>query len=413
MRESHTRQIEQEFFGRILSLAEKYGGESLIERFKNVKRERERYLKEQWTESSDLDLESAVFRDIDYQYLITLLQENLKENAEQRFTVFSKVIRLCIQYGEYEKGRVLFDYMRVHEDKKSHLAQLLRYEGSILFRRQDFERSLQKYEQALQLFSELDDIYGMAKIYNFMGIASHENWEHGQGENYFQKAYDLALKDGDTTFSNSIRINLAIDKLIKGETEEGIDIIDDMLAQKDELDLPEKEFPLLLLNKGFGERDRGNYEKARECFEESLKLVKDSRLRRTLSSIYSGYAESLILCKNYERAEEYLYKAFKIHAELHNQIHLGDDYKHYAMLHTRLKYFDLAEAEFKISIRLGKENGSLSNLAETYHAFSYWAKVQGMVERQKLYLEQAISLCETIEAYKRADKHRKELEAIE
>ncbi len=406
-------QQQKEFFDQFLSIVEKYADESVVRRFKLVQSERERYLREQWADYEMIGerVEPMYYRDIDYEHLVTLLHDRLANQFDSLFEAFGAIIKLALRYGEYEKARHLIAMLNIPEQDKQRQAELFMMEGKLALLSNQYDRSTQKYQQAAQLYSELEDKRSLAAAYNNLGIIAYEQWQTEAGREYFEQARMLEQSHNDENLNVIIQMNLGIVHLIQGEDRKAFELFERFIEKTG----AENKYQqvLLLSNLGLAARDLGEYSQARQSLEEALAIAKELKDQRQIGIVTVNLAEVCVLSGKYTKGNEFLVTAFNIFSNLHDAVRIAEAYRVFGILHTKQGYYELADSEFRISLRVNNERGNTLNLAETYQAYSELAAAQGNTRNQIEYLRKALSFCQSMQATRRIERIRKKLESIE
>jgi len=148
----------------------------------------------------------------------------ISPDFERLFEAAVSIIKLCLHFGEYEKARGLTGSLKVPEGDKPRQAELFMLEGKLSLLTNQYERSIQKYQQAAQLYSELGDNRDLASAYNNLGIIAHEQRQAEPGREYFEKALSLSPRHEDENLKMIIRMNLGIVHMIQGDSSEAAEI---------------------------------------------------------------------------------------------------------------------------------------------------------------------------------------------
>ncbi|MEJ2049282.1 MAG: tetratricopeptide repeat protein, partial [Calditrichota bacterium] len=340
-----------------------------------------------------------------------LLYDEMSPDVERLFETAVPIIKLCLQFGEYEKARALIGTLKVPAGDKSRQTELFMLEGKLSLLTNQYERSIQKYQQAAQLYSELNDKRGLASAYNNLGIIAHEQRQTEPGREYFEKARSLSDYHEDENLKMSILVNLGVVHLIHGESEKALEIFNSLFQQFN--DSSQAQLFLLNLNKGLAERDNGDYKQALQSLSKAMDIAKNLNDQRHIGTATFNLAEIHILSGEIEKGNNLLIQAFKIFSNLYDAVRIADTYRVFGLLHMKQGYFELAESELRISLRVNKEKGNTLNLAETYYAYSKLAEKQGNQTDQEVYLRKSLSFCQSMQATRRIERIQEELDALQ
>ena len=398
------------FLESLLEIARGFGGEDIIDRFQSVKTEREKYLSEQWKDQVH-DIGPAITRNIDFEQLLVLLYKKLPEDSPELFEAKLAVVKLCLQFNEYEKARSILEPLSKEEQSVTRQATIAMHQGKLALLRNRYDASAEHYKKAVNLYSRTQNYRGQASAYNNLGIISHEQWQSKTGKTYFNKAKNLFPNIQDQQLKISVNINLGIVNGIQGEYEKAYEIFNDLLRNIDEKNSVAK--LQLLINKGISARDAGKLEESMDALKLAIDLSNNVKNGRFLALSKHGLAETFVLQGNLKESSDSLISAFKIFSKIHDKIFIADTYRVFGLLHIERGQYELAESEIEISLRINNESGNIPNLAESYKAYSRLADIRGDTARQKEFLHKAISLCETMQATKRVERLQKELERLQ
>ncbi|MBD3275762.1 MAG: hypothetical protein GF372_10640 [Candidatus Marinimicrobia bacterium] len=401
--------LSSRFFEEILEVARKFGGELLVQRFYNIKQERERYLREQWAEYSD-DIGPVLIRDIDYDHLLTLLKTALESDFDSLFEALLKIGKICLKFGQFEKVRSLILNIELPSDALLKQAEIKMLLGKLSILTSDYEAGTDNYTAAAKIYEQLENYRGIASAYNNLGIISYEQWQTDPGKKYFNKAVDLFERFEDTALKMAIQGNLATVETMRGESQVAAEIYERLLPNIAEENFSHRVH--IMTNMGIAILDAGNITRAEQTLQEAFSLAERVKEQRMIALIKVWLADIQVLKKKYSEALEGLHEAFKVFSSLHYTKGLADIYRVFGILHTAQGYTELAEKEFQISLRINREQGSILNLAEVYYSYSKLAENMKDFEKQKEYLENSLLLYKSMQAVKRIEKIESELDAL-
>ncbi len=401
--------LSTRFFEEIIEVAKGLGGAELVEKFYEVKRERERYLREQWADYSE-DVGPILIRDIDYEHLITLLENALISDSETLFQASIKISKICLKYGQFDKVRSLALNIQISDDDHLKQAEIKMLLGKLAILTSDYEVGIKNYKIAADIYVRLNKYRSLASAYNNLGIISYEQWQTDPGKKYFNMALDLFDKFDDAELKMAIQGNLATVETMRGESEKAAEIYESLLP-KISKNNPSNRLHIMT-NMGIAILDSGYINKAEAILTDALTLAEQIKEQRMIALIKVWMAEIQVNKENFSEAVEGLHYAFKIFSSLHYTKGLADIYRVFGILHTAQKYTELAEKEFQISLRINREQGSILNLAEVYYSYSKLAEVMNQPEKQKEFLENSLLLYQSMQAVKRIEKVELELNSL-
>ncbi len=398
------------FFERLLDLVSGALGKEFVEKFEALKRQREQFLQDQWIKQEEEG--ELLFREVDYEYLITSLRKQQHVKDGTLIDVQIQMAETCFQFGELEKSYDLLTnlHAKISPKQTTQLGKVCLLLGRADAHRNYWNASRQWLEQALAIYTALDDSEGIISAHVDLGILNAQRWDTSEALQHFKTGQDLLDGQLDNLLGLKIQNNLAIMDGMRGESGEAAEKFEQLLDHKFNTN-PEQRTHLLI-NQGLAVKETGDLTRAETILQDALKSAREIPSTRLIGVASLGLAEVLIRNGSLESGQSYLIDAFKIFSQIHDRVSLADTYRVFGILHRETGYLDLAAAKFDISIEMNRETENLLNLTETYHEYCLLAKAQKDIERQKRYLQESLSYAETMGATPRITKLQQELEAI-
>ncbi len=400
------------FFQKLLDLISDELGEMFIERYLQLKQQRERFLNEQWTMHGTEN--DSIFREVDFEFLIMTLMKYPEISPNRVIGVQYKIAELCFKFGEVDRSYTL---LRSIEESRNRLEQDSEFLGRVYLlmgridsKRSRWQRSRRSYAKAYEYYTEKGDRTGMAAARMSMGILSSMRWDSASGFQYFKEAENLLNGDLSGNIGLKIRVNQAIIQGMRGEAEEAAKIFERLLSHPDAQDQNFQGH--LLVNQGLAHLGMNALGAARELLKRSVQAAEEIPDTNLLGIGSLALAEVLIRQKEFDEGQRRLIHAFKIFSKMHDRGALADAYRVFGLLHRDQGFLDLAAANFEISIELNAEESNLLNLCETYYEYSVLAKSKGNNIVRVQYLERSLSYAETMRAVPRIHRLQKELDAL-
>ncbi|MCF7804101.1 MAG: hypothetical protein K9N46_12195 [Candidatus Marinimicrobia bacterium] len=398
------------FFRYLIKELEALVGSEVIREFEAVKSRRDRYLREEWIPHTGKD-GSEFFREIDYDYLLTLLKNHYLEADKNLFDLYMVTARTCIQFGELQKAHDLLGTLDTQvEDTPEKRTQYLMLKGKWAIYARDLELAQACYQEALDFYKSSDNKPGIIKALNNLGIITFELWETDQGKRYFQEAehliegYDGSV-DPETLIS--VKTNLGILDGLQGNYSGAIRQFEALESENPELEGLSK--IKVLLNKGVALKGAGNLETAESILGNAAAEAKELPSYHAFGDAILDLSEVNILQGDFKEGKQNLSDAFKVFSKMHDRASLAETYRIFGVLYRMQDYDDLAASQFEISIKLGEEFGNLLYLTETYYEYSLLAKKLGKTQQQKEYLSESLSYAKKMHASHRVEKLEQEL----
>lgn len=408
---SSNNQLSGMFFERLLEVVSAAIGPEFVDQFNRLKRQREQFLQDHWTAEDAEDTE-LVFREVDYEYLVTSLRKYEASTDTGLIDVQIELSEVCLQFGELQKSFGLLKKVRASlddepSDQQGRVYLLL---GRIETHRNQWQSAQRWFQQALDVYTDLEDTDGMAKANMDLGILNAEKWDTATALSHFEKAKELLQGDMEGRIGLKLRNNLAIMQAMRGETAEAIERFTELLLHELASDPANKIY--LMLNYGLSTKETGDLARAEEILTEAVEEATALPNTRLIGLNSLALAEVLIKQANYTTGQEHLVKAFKIFSQLHDRASLADTYRVFGILHRETGYPELAAAKFDICLEINKESGNLLNLHEAHYEYSLLAKAENDPVLRKQHLEDSLFYAKSMGASPRIKKVKKELDSL-
>ena len=410
VRSRNSGRLASAFFRRLFQIAEQFCGQEFLSQFHHFKNQRDHYLQEWWTEEVAADGDQ-VFREVDYEYLITALRDELQSDPVPSYEAQFSIAEVCLQFGEYYKTDLLLTHLEreIHSDDTKRQARLWMIRGYLKGQLNDWENSRTYFEDALELLRKIQDKHGVAYAYNNLGILASEQWDTKQGVDYFTRAREILGEDGGDMAQN-VNMNLAVIQGIRGESSDAIEVFDSLFDDLGEDD--HRTRINILINKGIAAKDAGDFELAKSVFQQAYDEARTLPDQRLIGLSALGLADVFIREHKFEDGKTSAIEAFKVFSQLHDRMSLADVYREFGMLHREQEMYELAESQFQISIRMNREFGNLLNLVESYYEYSVLMKYLNKTAEQREFLNKALSYCREMQAPRRVERLQLELDSI-
>ena len=367
----------QAFLEKISGLANSRCGRAFANKMRSLRTERERLLKNSWRKLPPEALISAekqeIFRAIDFDTIVLSTAEYLAEEEYVEFLF--DVAEISIGFSEMERAQRLL-HMVVTKLKKSATELLLAKShqrlGDISFYRNNWVTTLRHYKKGFDLFTKSGDKYGMAYIKISMGSTMVRQGEIINGEKLLVEAKMIAKRSKFTSLMIKVNINLGNVYSMRGIWDKAME------CYKESLSLigrkkHDAERAWLYRNIAIIYKARGEYDKALEHFQRSIKF---SILANDLYHKGLSYLEEAgLYCKTGDLAAgtALATTAFRIFSGLGDRLSVAEVYKVFGIINRENRRYDTALSYLKNSKRINEEYDNPLNLGET------------MVEMAKLY----------------------------
>jgi non-specific serine/threonine protein kinase len=140
--------------------------------------------------------------------------------------------------GHLEEGRVHLERLLALPEGAGRTiarARGLNATGSIVYWQADYVRARALYEEALEIFRELDDRAGMAEVLYNLGYVENIERNYELALAYYHESRDLARETGDRKLEAYTSLGLGLASQLTGRSEETLAIVSEGLPLLEEL----------------------------------------------------------------------------------------------------------------------------------------------------------------------------------
>ncbi|HKJ69219.1 MAG TPA: hypothetical protein VKA68_14770, partial [bacterium] len=403
--------VSQEFFQHLLRWASAVIGQEFVESFVDLKRQREQFLRDQWAGIESRDI-TAIFREVDYEYLITSLHKNIT-TEETLVDLQFQLAEICLQFSELQRAHDLLTQTRLHlleGVRDQQLGKLHLMLGRVEANRNQWMNARRWLEDGLYIYSTLNDTQGMASAHVDLGILNAQQWSTTPALSHFEKAKELLRWNLNSPLGLKIQNNLAIIQCIHGGAEEAVRQFEKLLCHHYADKKDHKVY--LQINYGLAVKETADLDRAKTILNKAVQAANVLPNTRLIALASLALAEVHIRQESYEAGVEYLIDSFKIFSKEHDRATLADSYRMFGMLHRETMHPQLAAANFDISLRLNNESGNLLNLSETCYEYSLLAEQEHDKHKQIEYLQESLSHAQAMGATPRIKKLEQAIAAV-
>jgi len=243
-------------------------------------------------------------------------------------------------------------------------AESLLATADIFIRKAYWNNSISLIKQAKEIFARINDVSGMAKCENLMGILYGERGDLIKSRAHFLTCRNLLDHNSYKKFSAQIETNLVVIENIVGNFTKAEKYFTKALT-KFELLGDYKNIAEIRHNLGMFYFEQKEYPKALIEFDKSIEIGLKENYQTILAISYLGMANTVLALENYNEASEYAYMAMDTAIKIEDKLTIADVYRIIGILEKKFNHYDTAESYFQTSIRLNEELDNKLNSAET------------------------------------------------
>ncbi len=232
------------------------------------------------------------------------------------------------------------------EEKNRHkrfgmIAEEKKQRGLIYYFSNDLNKANEEFVDALKLFQKVNDLKGIAAIYNNLGGIAIFKGEWKEAENNFLKSLEIEQKRYNLNGISYCYNNLGSLAGDKSEYDKAINYLTEALKIQRLLN-DRAQISIFYFNIGLTYMDSGNFEKAEESLKKSLEIALMFNLNKNIDVALNALGAFYFKSGNWSKAIEYYKDAIK-KAKANNFFEgLSQSYNNLGELYEKREEYDLA-----------------------------------------------------------------------
>lgn len=265
---------------------------------------------------------------------ILKLTEKVLQSALRQKDVLSAaelyVFKVEIEWrsGEFDKGLIAVEEGRrllegtqfEQAGKKARelsrrKAELLCNGGIIHWYKGDLDKAIEYHQSSMQIMEELEDLPGMANVYNNLGLVYWSKGDLERSVEYHLRSHAINEMIGDKKKIAASLNNLGNVYCMKGDLDDALDVYQRSLAIKEELGL-KGDTATTLINIGSVCHLKGELDLAMDYYQKSLVISEELGNKPNIALAINNLGDIYMLRGELGQALEYFQKALKLYQEL-------------------------------------------------------------------------------------------------
>lgn len=245
-------------------------------------------------------------------YLLKAEKEALKVNDEKGYSEALFMHGNILYYNNnYSEAEDYFNQCLELSDKKNNKllkARSLERIASLRLATNNAHLALRLYYESLTIFEELNNLKGIAKVYNILGIYKADTEEFAHAESYLKKSLEIheQLKDKRNIIENKGNLGYLYEQT--GDIEKAEEIYKQLIPEIQEVnDL--YALPIIYYNLASIYQNKGETSEALDFLNRAISISEQSNDTSLLSSLYGNSAELYIKTNDIDSARLFLGKA--------------------------------------------------------------------------------------------------------
>ena len=265
--------------------------------------------------------------------IIKLTEKVLQTALEQKdvasaLELYALQVEIAWRSGEFDmglkaldKGEILIkDMPSVHTGEKARAlsrrkAELLCNGGVIHWYKGNLDRAIEYHELSLEIMEKLEDLPGMANVFNNLGLVYWSKGDLERSVEYHQRSRTMNEVIGDKRKIGASLNNLGNVYCLKGELDSALEAYQRSLAIKEELNL-NREIATTLINIGSVYHLKGELDLAVDYYQKGLVISEELGNKSNIALATNNLGDTYMLRGELGQALEYFQKALKLYEEL-------------------------------------------------------------------------------------------------
>jgi len=269
-------------------------------------------------------------------------------------------------------------------------ATLLQRMGRVLSRWNRWAEALDHLDRSREVYRELGDGQGQARVMLSRGIVSHEQGDYEAAAAAYREALDLAQAAGDRKIEANTINGLAVLATVRGDFDEAVTRYQTCLGMFEE-DGNGLGMARAYHNLGIAHAHRRDWNTAMECYEQGFEIAQRHGFLDVMANIYLSRAELLLELGDSSMVAICCARALDIYRKTENRLGEADTYRLMGRLFTLRKRWSTALSLFQDSLRLNEEYGSSLNLAEAHRDLGKMHAARGQAAEARASFEAALA----------------------
>ncbi len=244
-------------------------------------------------------------------------------------------------------------------------ADFRKLKGKIAYHLDDWKKAENEFNEAETLYSKINNIEGLAAIYNNLGVLAMFQGEMKKAETLYQKSLKSEKERFNLSGISTSQCNLGSLYEDKGDNKKSIHSLNEALEIQKLLN--NKFYTIsIYINIGVSYMDNGKYEKAEEAFNNSLEIAVEFNMYKNVIMTLNNLGALFFLSGNFRKAIDYYEQAVKKSKDSNFSEGLIKSYNNLGELFEKRGEFNLAYEYYSKSLELLPSISDESMKAELY-----------------------------------------------
>jgi tetratricopeptide (TPR) repeat protein len=252
---------------------------------------------------------------------------------------------------------------------------------------QEQQQAIEAFEQAIELYRELNNRSALADILNNFGNFLNWRFRYKDAIVFHQQSLELQRDIEDRTGESISLGNLGNDYSSLGKYQRAIDFFQQSLEIQRDVGDRQRE-SMSLSNLGNTYQFLGQYQRASDFYQQSLEISREIGNLKGEASSLNGLGNAYRLLEKYQRAIVFYQQSLEISYEINNLMDRAISLNGLGILHQVLKQYKIAIDFFQQSLEISREIGdlqgessSLGNLGNIYQSLRQYQRASELYQQ--------------------------------
>jgi len=276
------------------------------------------------------------------------------------------------------------------KDLKIWIAKALRIKGITFSIKGDQKKSIIHFNQALAIYTEVDDLKGICSAYSNLGSAHRSRGDLSSAISYQTKALSIAESLKDTSSIQRCLQNIGTIYSDLGDIKKALIYFEKNLKGGNTKGNARHQM-IALNNVATCHQDMGNYEAALKYLTQGLKLEEANPEKRVKSTMLEGIGQAKLSLGDTVNAMQSFKHALSIHKEIQDNERVALDLLNIAKIHLNKGMLDSAEIYSTESLEIAQKIESVILIADISQLRFELFKIQGDTNKAFKMLEMMVT----------------------
>lgn len=230
-------------------------------------------------------------------------------------------------------------------------ADFRKLKGKVAYYLDNWKKAESEFEEAEKLYSRINNVEGLAAIYNNLGVLSYHQGEIKKAEVLYQKSLKSEKERFNLGGISICESNLGSLYEDKSDYKKSLNCMNEAL--RIQLLLNDKDrIPNIYINIGVSYMDNGKYEKAEEAYNKSLEISIEFKMYKNVIAALNNLGALFFKSGNFQKAIDHYEQAIKKSKDSNFSEGLIRSYNNIGELYEKRGDFNLAHEYYSKSIEL-------------------------------------------------------------